>query len=290
MRSVSVTMYGRQVALVELQALGELELHAVVERLLDGDDAVLADLVERLGDDLADGAVLGGDGGHVGDVVVVVDLEGDVSSRASETASTAASMPRLRPAGEAPAATLRRPSCTMAWASTVAVVVPSPATSLVLVATSLASCAPRFSYRSSSSTSRAMVTPSLVMMGAPNVLSMTTLRPFGPSVTLTAFASASTPRSSAWRALSSNYRVLVMWVRSSRCSGGAGGAAGGACGCVERRRPGARPAGGRTSGARQVVRGRAAAGQASTIARTSRADRIRNSSPPYLTSVPPYLL
>ena len=46
-----------------------------------------------------------------------------------------------------------------------------------------------FSYGSSSSTSRAMVTPSLVMVGAPNFLSMTTLRPLGPSVTLTALAS-----------------------------------------------------------------------------------------------------
>ena len=58
---------------------------------------------------------------------------------ASATASVAFSMPRLRPIGLAPAATLRRPSWTRAWARTVAVVVPSPATSLVLVATSLAS-------------------------------------------------------------------------------------------------------------------------------------------------------
>ena len=68
-----------------------------------------------------------------------------VSSRRALTASTARSMPRFSVAGPAPAATLRRPSWTMAWASTVAVVVPSPATSLVLVATSLASWAPRFS-------------------------------------------------------------------------------------------------------------------------------------------------
>ena len=74
----------------------------------------------------------------------------------------------------------RRPSCTSACASTVAVVVPSPATSLVLVATSLTSCAPRFSYGSSSSISRAIVTPSLVMVGAPHDLSMTTLRPSRP--------------------------------------------------------------------------------------------------------------
>jgi hypothetical protein len=63
----------------------------------------------------------------------------------STAAATALSMPRLRPIGLAPAATLRRPSRTSAWASTVAVVVPSPATSLVLVATSLTSWAPMFS-------------------------------------------------------------------------------------------------------------------------------------------------
>ena len=119
-------------------------------------------------------------------------------------------MPRLSAAGAAPAATLRRPSRTIAWASTVAVVVPSPATSLVLVATSLASWAPRFSYGSSSSTSLAIVTPSLVIVGAPHFLSMTTLRPRGPSVTLTAFASALTPRSRLRRAESSNSRVLAM--------------------------------------------------------------------------------
>ena len=98
-------------------------------------------------------------------------------------------MPFLSAMGLAPAATLRRPSWMRAWASTVAVVVPSPATSLVLVATSFTSWAPMFSNGSSSSTSRAMVTPSLVMVGAPNFLSMTTLRPLGPSVTLTVSAS-----------------------------------------------------------------------------------------------------
>ena len=66
-------------------------------------------------------------------------------SSCSETASTAASMPRFRLIGLAPAATLRRPSRTIAWASTVAVVVPSPATSSVFLATSLTSSAPIFS-------------------------------------------------------------------------------------------------------------------------------------------------
>ena len=92
----------------------------------------------------------------------------------STTCSTAFSMPRLRPIGFAPEVTLRRPSRTIAWASTVAVVVPSPATSLVAVATSRTSCAPWFSKTSSTSISRAIVTPSLVIVGAPNFLSSTT--------------------------------------------------------------------------------------------------------------------
>ena len=84
-------------------------------------------------------------------------------------------MPRLSAIGFAPAATLRIPRWTIARASTVAVVVPSPATSLVLVATSFASCAPMFSHGSSSSTSLAIVTPSFVIVGAPHFLSRTTL-------------------------------------------------------------------------------------------------------------------
>src|SRR3954447_10624163 len=141
------------------------------------------------------------------------------ASSSACTASTAARMPRPRAIGLAPAATLRMPSCTSAWASTVAVVVPSPATSLVLVATFFASCAPRFSYGSSRSISRAMVTPSLVMVGAPNFLSMTTLRPRGPSVTLTASASLSTPRSRERRASSLNLMILAMPDLSIRCFG-----------------------------------------------------------------------
>ena len=67
----------------------------------------------------------------------------------------------------------------MARASTVAVVVPSPAMSEVLLATSLTSLAPMFSKRSSSSISLLTVTPSLVTVGPPNDLSMITLRPVG---------------------------------------------------------------------------------------------------------------
>ena len=98
----------------------------------------------------------------------------DCFFKASTTCSTADSIPRLRPSGFAPAATFFRPSRTMACARTVAVVVPSPATSLVAVATSRTSWAPWFSNTSSTSISRAMVTPSFVIVGAPNFLSSTT--------------------------------------------------------------------------------------------------------------------
>src|SRR5262249_12144693 len=59
-----------------------------------------------------------------------------------------------------------------------------------------------------SSISLATVTPSLVMRGAPNDLSRTTLRPFGPSVTFTALARMSTPRSMRSRASTPNFTSL----------------------------------------------------------------------------------
>ena len=86
------------------------------------------------------------------------------------TAATAMSMPRLRSIGFMPAATDLAPSRTIACASTVAVVVPSPAVSLVLEATSRSICAPMFSNLSSSSISLATVTPSLVMRGRAEAL------------------------------------------------------------------------------------------------------------------------
>ena len=129
--------------------------------------------------------------------------------RSSTMASTARSMPRLRSIGFIPAATDLAPSLTMAAASTVAVVVPSPATSEVFEATSRTIWAPMFSNLSSSSISLATVTPSLVMRGAPNDLSSTTLRPFGPSVTFTALLRMSTPRSILSRASTENLTSLA---------------------------------------------------------------------------------
>src|SRR5215469_6279956 len=129
--------------------------------------------------------------------------------RSSTMALTARSTPRLRSIGFMPAATALAPSLTIACASTVAVVVPSPAWSEVLDATSRTICAPMFSNLSSSSISLATVTPSLLMRGAPKDLSSTTLRPFGPSVTRTALARMSIPRSILSRASVANLTSLA---------------------------------------------------------------------------------
>src|SRR3954468_12457608 len=54
-----------------------------------------------------------------------------------------------------------------------------------------------------------MVTPSLVIVGEPNCLASTTLRPLGPRVTLTESASLLTPRSRARRACVLNASILA---------------------------------------------------------------------------------
>ena len=59
---------GREVAAIELHAFDDVQRG--LERLgfFDGDDAVLADLLHRVGDELADfGVVVGGDGADLGD-------------------------------------------------------------------------------------------------------------------------------------------------------------------------------------------------------------------------------
>src|SRR5665213_1157721 len=138
-------------------------------------------------------------------------------TRSATTASTARSMPRFRSIGFMPAATDLAPSLIMAAASTVAVVVPSPAASAALEATSRTIWAPMFSNLSSSSISLATVTPSLVMRGAPYDLSSTTLRPFGPSVTFTALLRMSTPRSILSRASTPNLTSLLAMMCSLKC-------------------------------------------------------------------------
>ena len=128
----------------------------------------------------------------------------------STAAATALSMPRFKSIGFIPAATDFKPSCKIACASTVAVVVPSPASSDVWLATSLTICAPIFSNLSFSSTSLATETPSLVTVGEPKALSRTTLRPLGPRVTFTALARTLTPSSISTRASSPNFTSLAL--------------------------------------------------------------------------------
>ena len=144
-----------------------------------------------------------------------VDIFFDRDTSESTTASTAMSMPRLRSIGFMPDATAFAPSWAMHCARTVAVVVPSPATSFAFDATSRTICAPIFWNFSFSSISLATVTPSLVMRGAPNDFSSTTLRPFGPSVTLTAFARVSTPSSILVLASAPNLTSLAAIFNSS---------------------------------------------------------------------------
>src|SRR5262249_36860281 len=135
--------------------------------------------------------------------ISVLPLTSRLSLRnSSTTASTACSMPRLISIGPWPPVTCLSPSRKIACASTVAVVVPSPATSLVLLATSRTICAPIFSNGSSNWISFATVTPSLVEAGEPNFLSRTTLRPRGPNVTFTALASLLIPVKISARAFS----------------------------------------------------------------------------------------
>src|SRR6188472_4498029 len=118
------------------------------------------------------------------------------------------------------------------------------------------------------------------MVGAPHFLSMTTLRPLGPSVTLTAFASASTPRSSDLRAESLNSSCLAIAVLRVRDAGGGRGMALRRGGIVVQSpvpdAPRSHPVAGAHRGAVRhtwVVR-------QPTTASTSRADRMRYSSPP----------
>src|SRR5215204_927425 len=74
-----------------------------------------------------------------------------------------------------------------------------------------------FSSASFSSISFATVTPSLVMVGEPNFLSRTTLRPFGPRVTFTASASWLTPRRIACRDCSPYTICFAMFSSLLQC-------------------------------------------------------------------------
>ena len=64
---------GREVAAVELHALDPLDLGGQALALVDGDDAVLADLFHGVGQELADfGVVVGGDAADLGDLFLLI--------------------------------------------------------------------------------------------------------------------------------------------------------------------------------------------------------------------------
>jgi hypothetical protein len=187
--------------------------------LLDVNDAVLADLADRLA------IILPTQASPLALMVATLAMSRlprigfDAFASAEATRSTPRSMPRLRSMGWWPAATSLAASRNIACASTVAVVVPSPATDPVFDAPSMTSCAPRFANQSASSISSATVTPSFVIKGEVIIgRSMNTVRPPGPSVALTARARTRAPSSRRARPLSPNRKQL------SRHLSGDGGA------------------------------------------------------------------
>ena len=185
---------GREVALVELHAFDDLERGLDRLGFLDRDGAVLADLVHGVGDDVADGVVpVGGDGGDLLDFLLVLDLLGDlgelVDGGLDGLVDAALEEDRVGAGGDVLQA-LAEDGLGQDGGGGGA------------VAGGVAGLAGDFADHLgahvfigiSSSISLATVTPSLVTVGEPNFLSMTTLRPLGPRVTLTALASLATPR------------------------------------------------------------------------------------------------
>ena len=123
------------------------------------------------------------------------------------------SIPLFIAIGSAPAAIFLTPSFTIDWANTVAVVVPSPATSFVFIETCLTKLAPIFSNLSSNVISFAIVTPSFVINGVPP-LSNTTFLPLGPNVTLTVSANLLIPFNNELLASSPNLISLAILIHS----------------------------------------------------------------------------
>lgn len=118
--------------------------------LLDGDDTLLIDLAHRLGDRTPMVPSL------LAEIVATCSIFAKSVPTVwlcflseSTTTPTALSIPRLRSIGLAPAVTFFSPTPIIACASTVAVVVPSPASSLVFEATSLTIWAPMLGIASS---------------------------------------------------------------------------------------------------------------------------------------------
>ncbi len=76
---------GREVAAIELHPVDRLQGGLEALRLLDRDDALLADLLHRLGDQLADLRItVGRDGADLGDVLLAVGRDREILERGDE--------------------------------------------------------------------------------------------------------------------------------------------------------------------------------------------------------------
>ncbi len=127
-------------------------------------------------------------------------------------ALTAFSMPIRRLMEDAPATMFLWASDAMAYPRTVAVVVPSPAWSLVLLAASFNNSQPIDSNRSFKTVSRLTPTPSWITIGGPYSLQIATLVARGPRVEPTASVRVFAPRRTASRASISNLNSLAISV------------------------------------------------------------------------------
>jgi len=126
---------------VEPDAVDDGDVHAGDVALVGGDHTGESDVLDGARDDVADGFVVAGSQGGDAVQILASDRNG-VLAQCFDDDRTARSMPRRTRIGLAPASTERSPSRTIAWARTVAVVVPSPTRPLVFMATSLTNWAP----------------------------------------------------------------------------------------------------------------------------------------------------
>ena len=206
---------GGDVAAIDLHALGVLGLEVEALGLFDGDDAVLADLLHHLGDQIADLLVRGGDGGDLGDLFLALDGDGAcpgcvaIDGLGAEL-DALLEQHRVRAGGDVAQALVDDGLGEHGGGG-------GAVTGDVvgLGGGFLEQLGAHVLEGSSSSISLATVTPSWVTVGAPNFLSRATLRPFGPSVVLTALARMSTPSLRDCRACSLNSISLATSMNSS---------------------------------------------------------------------------